>query len=142
MRIQILAVGKLKGPGYRELADEYLKRLTRYTQCEERELLRERALESALPNSGRIVALTVDGKALTSLTLARQLQTWSDDGGGRLCFVIGGATGLSDAVLRRVHAQLSLSSLTLPHRLARVVLLEQLYRAFTIMRGEPYARED
>ncbi|HEX5100948.1 MAG TPA: 23S rRNA (pseudouridine(1915)-N(3))-methyltransferase RlmH, partial [Polyangiaceae bacterium] len=74
--------------------------------------------------------------------LAARLERWGRRGKGDVAFVLGGAEGIPKALLDGAHARLSLSSLTLPHRLARVLLFEQIYRAFTILRGEPYARED
>ncbi len=100
------------------------------------------SLRKALLPGDTVVALEVDGKAWTSTQFATNVQTWIERGGSRLVFLIGGAEGLPIDVSHAAAHKLSLSTMTLPHRLARVLLLEQLYRAFSIWRGEPYARED
>ena len=141
MRLVVLAVGKIREHGLRQAADDYLGRLQRYARCDEVEVRDAAALLRAIPSEAFVIALTVDGDALTSEGFARKLERWASRGKGVLAFLIGGAEGLPPELVRRAEVRLSLSSLTLPHRLARVVLLEQLYRAMTILRGEPYARE-
>ena len=141
MRLCVLAVGKIKERGLRETADDYLKRLQRYARCDEIEVRDGAALERAIPPDAFVIALAVDGDAPTSEAFAKNLERWASRGKGVLAFLIGGAEGLPSELTPRANARLSLSSLTLPHRLARVVLFEQLYRAMTILRGEPYARE-
>ena len=141
MRLVVLAVGKIKERGLREAADDYKKRLQRYARCDEIEVRDAAGLERSLSAEAFVIALTVDGDAPTSETFAKNLERWASRGKGVLAFLIGGAEGLPDELERRADSRLSLSSLTLPHRLARVVLFEQLYRAMTILRGEPYARE-
>jgi 23S rRNA (pseudouridine1915-N3)-methyltransferase len=142
VRLVVVAVGKLKERAFRELADDYLGRVRRYTRCDELEVRDGAALEKALPADALSVALEVKGEALTSEGLSRRLEQWGSRGKGVVAFLIGGAEGIPEATSKRADARLSLSTLTLPHRLARVVLYEQLYRAFSIQRGEPYARED
>jgi 23S rRNA (pseudouridine1915-N3)-methyltransferase len=145
MRIAIIAVGKLKQSGLRAEVDDYLGRIRRYASCDEVELKdgHEREVverfERALPERGTIVALEVGGKAHDSPGLARWLGEQELAASGTLAFLIGGAYGLPAAVSQRATLRLSLSKLTLPHRLARVVLAEQIYRAFTILRNEPYS---
>lgn len=146
MRIAIVAVGKIKQPGLRAELDDYLGRIRRYTACDEIELRdgRERELVErfarALPDQRcTAVALEVDGRELDSPSLARLLGAEQQAGTGTLAFLIGGAFGLPAAVSERAQQRLSLSRLTLPHRLARLVLAEQVYRAFTILRNEPYS---
>lgn len=95
-----------------------------------------RRLLAAWPSRGRAVVLDVGGEACDSVRLSRRLQAWLESGG--VTFVIGGSLGLAPEVLARAHARLSLSLLTLPHQLARVVLAEQLFRALKIARREPY----
>ena len=136
------ATNASEAPALRSVADDYLTRIGRYTRCEEVEVKDARALSGALPRDATVVALEVHGEALGSDAFARRLERWGSLGKGDVAFVIGGAEGIPEAVSQNAQARLSLSSLTLPHRLARVVLFEQLYRALTILRGEPYARED
>ncbi len=141
MRLGIVACGKIKEKELRSVADDYWKRLRRYVRADETEVKDDAALERAVPDDAVIVALEVWGKRIDSEQFARKVETWSSTGKGNVVFVIGGAEGIPKALSRRADFHLSLSSMTLPHRLARVVLLEQLYRAMTILRGEPYARE-
>ncbi|MFO0588240.1 MAG: 23S rRNA (pseudouridine(1915)-N(3))-methyltransferase RlmH [Polyangiaceae bacterium] len=86
-----------------------------------------------------MIALEVDGQALGSEAFARRLEQYGARGKGTVTFLIGGADGLPQDLSRAAHARLSLSTLTFPHRLARLVLIEQIYRAMTILRNEPYA---
>lgn len=147
MRIVVVAVGKVKERGLRDALDDYYGRVRRYAKLEEIELkdappevLRER-FQRTLDPRGRCVALEVDGKALSSRQLADAVGRCELGSVPTLTFLIGGAYGLPPEVSRAAHERLSLSAMTLPHRLARVVLAEQIYRAFTILRGEPYAHE-
>jgi 23S rRNA (pseudouridine1915-N3)-methyltransferase len=142
VKLVLLAQGKLKDRGLRALVDDYLTRLRRYAPCEEVEVKEPAQLERALPPDALLVTLEVNGEALTSNELALRLERWLSRGKGVVAFAIGGAEGLPASLLARSSFRLSLSRMTLPHRLARLVLAEQLYRAFTIQRGEPYARED
>ncbi len=135
----------------REAADDYLRRLTRYTgarEVEVREASREptipaqRDAEAArlaerMPAGSRVVALAREGQGWSSAELARRIDEWRL-AARPVTLVLGGSHGLAPALLRRADARWSLGPLTLPHELARVVVLEQLYRAFTILRGEPY----
>lgn len=145
MRIRIVAVGKVKQRGLRAELDDYLGRVRRYVPCEELELKdgsdREVAerFARALPERGRVVALEVDGRALSSHGLAELVRDCEDHAAGTLTFLIGGSHGLPGETSRAADLKLSLSAMTLPHRLARLVLAEQVYRAFTILRGEPYS---
>ena len=135
----------------REAADDYLRRLTRYAgarEVEVREASREptipaqqeaeaaRLTERTRPGS-RVVALAREGQGWTSVELARRLDEWRL-AARPVTFVLGGSHGLAPALLQRADVRWSLGPLTLPHELARVVVLEQLYRAWTILRGEPY----
>lgn len=142
MRLVILAVGRIKEPAFAALSDDFVKRITRHCPIEVRELKNDLGLRKALAPGDTVVALEVNGKTWTSTQFAAQVQTWVERGGSRLVFLIGGAEGLPSDVSNAAAHKLSLSTMTLPHRLARVMLLEQLYRAFSIWRGEPYARED
>ncbi|HTM46728.1 MAG TPA: 23S rRNA (pseudouridine(1915)-N(3))-methyltransferase RlmH [Polyangiaceae bacterium] len=141
MKIFVFAVGKLKEPGYRALCDEYIGRIARYHKVDEQEVKSSADLARAFDKCSRVIACEVKGRSLTSEQFAKELERWGSAGKGDIGFLIGGAEGIPAELSKRTAAQLSLSSLTLPHRLARLVLLEQIYRAFSILRGEPYARE-
>ena len=138
-------VGKLKESHFRQAADDYLSRIARYARVAETELkdgkpeLIAERFERALSERSLVVALEVSGRSLSSEGLASYLDRSALDGSSTISFLIGGADGLPREVSARADLQLSLSAMTLPHRLARIVLLEQIYRAFTILRGEPYS---
>jgi len=138
----LVCSGKLKSRSLRELCDDYLKRIRRMVRIDEREVSDDRALAKSIPDGAQLVTLEVHGRTLSSEAFARQIEAWASTGKGDICFVIGGAEGLPSEVKARSSFELSLSPLTLPHRLARLILLEQIYRGLTILRGEPYARED
>lgn len=141
MKLRIVAVGPVKERATRSLVDEYLKRIRRYGQCEEIEIRPGKQEEKAITKAvGKttMVALDVEGEEMSSRQLAKRVERLASRGKGDISFVIGGATGIPKAVLAQAHERWSLSRLTLPHRLARLVLAEQLYRAMTILRGEPY----
>jgi 23S rRNA (pseudouridine1915-N3)-methyltransferase len=146
VRLAIVAVGKIKERGVREAIDDYLGRITRHFPLDEIELRDAppaeltAALEKRIPADTHVVALDVEGKAMTSEGFARWLDAKMTQGKGRVAFLIGGAEGLPEAIRARANEKLSLSAMTLPHRLARLFLAEQLYRAMTILRGEPYSR--
>lgn len=145
MRVLVVAVGKVKERGIREAIDDYASRIGRYGRFEEIELKDasdaelEPRISRAIPDRSRVVALEVDGEMLTSDGLARLVGKAEGSSLSSLVFLIGGAYGLPRAVSNRADHRVSLSRMTLPHRLARLVLLEQVYRAFTILRGEPYS---
>jgi len=154
MRVRVFWIGKTRLPGVAELTDEYAKRLGRYCDFqgqELREVLREgkrsaggctAAEEKLLSRSegARRVALDPAGRRWNSQELAKFLRTERDGGGRAIAFCVGGAEGFSAAFREQADLLLSLSPMTLPHELARVVLLEQLYRAFTLLAGHPYPR--
>ncbi|MGH7699715.1 MAG: 23S rRNA (pseudouridine(1915)-N(3))-methyltransferase RlmH [Gemmatimonadales bacterium] len=139
MRYRVVAVGRLKSAALRAACDEYLERLRRYARVEEREVKDEARVLAAVTGDSRLVALSRAGEPCTSSRLAEWTAAW-DLEGRDIAFAIGGADGLPPAVLDRAQRIWSLSALTFPHELARVILYEQLYRAFTIRRGEPYHR--
>ncbi len=156
MRLIVIAVGE-RMPGWVDQAvDDYARRMPRALRLELKtirparrtegdsveQLLREEAvrLDAAIPRAALIVALDERGKALSSMALARQLDLWMQ-GGQDIALLIGGPDGLDPALKRRAAITLQLSSFTLPHGLARVVLVEQLYRAAMILANHPYHRE-
>lgn len=141
MKVVVLAVGKLRSPELRSVADDYFTRIRRYTACEERELKASEDLAKSIPKEAFVVALEVKGNAMTSEAFAARLEQWAARNKGVVVFVIGGADGIPKDISARADTRLSLSTMTLPHRLARILLAEQIYRALTILRGEPYARE-
>ena len=158
MSALILCVGKMKDKAYREMADEYLKRLGRYGKYEEIEIpdlpepasgsseaLEEQlkakegeAILAKIRPGDRVIALTIGGKRRSSEELAKHLEELKTGGVSRLAFVIGGSLGLGGNVLARADEEMSMSPMTFPHQLARVMLLEQLYRAEKISAGERY----
>ena len=156
MNVTILAVGKLKDRFFEEGCGEYQKRLMRYCTLSVREAADEKAPEALSPaqeeqvkeKEGKrllslldprdhVIALTVTGKAYTSEGLAERIGALRDRG-KNVTFLIGGSLGLSPEVIARADEELSMSKMTFPHQLARVMLLEQLYRARKILAGEKY----
>ena len=142
----------MKSAPLREACQAYQQRSRRYLKFEVREVrdgsrrdsqaqharrIEGQSLLRAVPSDAVLVALTRDGQAMTSDDFARQLEEWQHRNRD-VAFVIGGAHGLDAAVLDAADQKLSLSAMTLPHEIARLTLLEQLYRACTIIRGEPY----
>ena len=157
VHITILAVGRLKERYWREAVDEYVKRLGRFGKAQVVEVPDEPAPERLSPAQERLVmekegrrllekippdafvmTLEVEGKRLTSPGLSQLLAQKQVEGKSRFVFVIGGSLGLAPEVRRRGDFALSLSDLTLPHQLARVLLAEQIYRSFKLQTGEPY----
>lgn len=157
MQIQIIAVGKLKEKYFTDGIAEYAKRLTPYAKLTINEIAEEKAPErmseaeelqvkqkegerilAALKPDTYVIAMAIDGQMWTSEELAAQLDRLGTYGSSHVAFVIGGSIGLSDDVLKRADAKLSFGRITYPHQLIRLVLVEQVYRAFKIMRGEPY----
>jgi 23S rRNA (pseudouridine1915-N3)-methyltransferase len=157
MNLQLICVGTLKERYWSEAADEYRRRIGKYCALTIDEIKEERAGDRASPaeeeavrntegrailrrvrDGSHVVALDTRGAALTSETFAAKLSALPHMGKTRAVFIIGGPLGLSDAVRGRADLILSLSEMTFPHRLARVILLEQIYRAFKIIRHEAY----
>ena len=157
MSYTVIAVGRLKEKPYRQMADEYLKRLSRYGKFAEVELpdlpepanaspamqeqLKEREGEAILAKvrpSDYVIALTIPGRQWDSPGLSKHLSELTSRGKSDIVFLIGGSLGLSRACIDRADEQLSMSAMTFPHQLARVMLLEQLYRAMKIQSGERY----
>ena len=139
MRLKVAWIGKTKEAAIQSLTAEYLKRLARYVPTAPLELPSEAALLKQLEKSRATLALLdARGRQLSSEQFAEFLQQHQDRGTPELLFAVGGPDGFTGAVRRRASFQLSLGKMTLPHELARVVLLEQLYRGFTILKGHPY----
>jgi 23S rRNA (pseudouridine1915-N3)-methyltransferase len=145
MRVVVVSVGKVKEVGIAEAIADYEARIRRYAKLDvvvladgpEGELTAR--FHKAIPPQSQVVALEVSGRRLTSPGLAEWVGRAEHDGKTALVFLIGGAYGLPRAVSEGASSRVSLSDLTLPHRLARLLLVEQVYRAFTILRGEPYS---
>ena len=140
MRLRVVAVGKVREPHLRRAVDEYLDRTRKYLPTDEVEVADARAVARALPDRFAVVALDPAGQPLGSREFAAWIGERMNRGDKGIAFVIGGADGLPRDLVERATLRLSMSAMTLPHRLARLLLAEQLYRAMTILRGEPYDR--
>ena len=157
MRISVVCVGKIKEKYLKLGIDEFSKRLSKYCKLEVIELDDEKAPEnlsdkemmmikekegkkilSKIKDNSHVIALAIDGKNLSSEELADTIDNLGVRGTSHIVFVIGGSLGLSDDVMRRANYKLSFSKMTFPHQLMRLILLEQVYRAFRIMKNEPY----
>jgi 23S rRNA (pseudouridine1915-N3)-methyltransferase len=157
LNISILTIGKLKEKYLKQGIDEYLKRLSTYAKVEVIELPDEKAPENLsetemeqvkekegerllgkVSDDTHVIALAIEGKMKSSEQLAKELDQLATYGKSKVAFVIGGSLGLSKAVMKRANDTLSFSKMTFPHQLMRLILLEQVYRAFRINRGEPY----
>jgi 23S rRNA (pseudouridine1915-N3)-methyltransferase len=137
MKITAMVVGRAGAP-LKDAILEYETRAGRYWKFNVIEVASETRLLARLPERAQIVALTRTGRGMSSTELAAYLEDHALHSTPEVCFVIGGASGLSAAILDRAQKRWSLSDATLPHELARLVLAEQLYRAGTIIRNEPY----
>jgi 23S rRNA (pseudouridine1915-N3)-methyltransferase len=157
MQITIVSVGKLKEKYLKLGIAEYAKRLSAYCRLQQIEVadeqapdnLSEKEIEQMLHKEGTrllqqvkpdqtVIALAIDGQAWSSEQFATELDRFATYGQSQIAFIIGGSHGLSPEVLQRADSKLSFSRMTYPHQLMRLILLEQVYRAFRIMRGEPY----
>lgn len=157
MNIEILCVGKLKEKYFKQGIEEYIKRLHPYANVSVIEVTDEKAPESLsaaemgqvktaegrrllkkLPVDTYAIALAIQGKQMPSEAFAEKIRELATYGHSDIVFIIGGSNGLSDEVLQRADFQLSFSKLTFPHQLMRLILIEQIYRAFKIIRNEPY----
>jgi 23S rRNA (pseudouridine1915-N3)-methyltransferase len=150
MKFRFLWVGKTKNKSYLTLQEEYLQRLSHFVKCEivevrdpgpgETKETEGKRLMAKLNQSSFVCLLDVKGRQISSHELAGELERWQKAAHKEVAFVIGGPDGVSDEVAHRANTVLSLSFLTFTHEMARVVLLEQLYRAFTIIKGYPYQK--
>lgn len=143
MKLKLAWIGKTKNPAIQSLTDDYVKRIQRYADAEPLQLPDESALlklrdKTATRPSHAIVLFDSRGRQLTSEEFAQFLQSHQDRNPQPLILAIGPADGFSAATRKSATATLSLGKMTLAHELARVVLLEQVYRAFTILKGHPY----
>lgn len=157
MKITLITVGKIKEKYFTDAIAEYMKRLSRYCKPEIVQVADEKTPENAalavekqvkdtegerilrhVAEDAFVVALEIRGEMLSSEELADFIERKQVSGTSHIQFVIGGSLGLSEAVLRRADYRLSFSRMTFPHQLMRVVLLEQIYRSFRIIAGEPY----
>lgn len=156
-RINLIAVGKLKEPFYLDAVQEYAKRLQRHCKLTCIELNEQRlgdapsgaeirhalaaeaaAIREKLPKSGAVIALCIEGRELTSPAFSELLSSYALKGQSDVSFLIGGSFGLDEGLKKEADFCLSLSPMTFPHHLARVMLLEQLYRAYEIAAGSKY----
>ncbi|SDZ65465.1 23S rRNA (pseudouridine1915-N3)-methyltransferase [Evansella caseinilytica] len=157
MNISIIAVGKIKEKYLKQGIEEYIKRLSSYATVQiievpdekapenlsdvEAEQIKEKEGEKILNKISTdtyVIALAIEGKMKSSEKLADTIDQLATYGKSKIAFIIGGSLGLSDTVLKRADEKLSFSPMTFPHQLMRLILLEQVYRAFRINRGEPY----
>lgn len=157
MNITLITVGKIKEKYLKDAIDEYKKRLSRYSKLEIIELPDEKTPDNAsekeeqqikekegllilskIKDNSYIIALDLNGKHITSEELSGFIHNCGVSGNSNLVFIIGGSLGLSQDVIKRANYKLCFSKMTFPHQLFRVMLLEQIYRAFRIMKNEPY----
>ncbi len=157
MNITFVTVGKIKEKYFRDAVAEYQKRLSKYCKLEIIEVadektpdrasetledqIRQKEAERILKNikeNAYCIALAIDGRKRDSVELAEHIERLGLGGKSSLVFVIGGSLGLHDSVIRRADEKLSFSDMTFPHQLMRVILIEQIYRCYRIINGEPY----
>lgn len=139
--IQVVCLGKLKEKYYISACEEYLKRLNAYAKVEVIELSESADASEILKkvkNGAYLVPMCIEGEMLSSEKLAEKVADVANKGISKLCFFIGGSDGLPDEVKNRADLKLSMSRMTFPHHFARVMLLEQIYRAFQINEGGKY----
>ena len=156
-KVTVLCVGKLKEKFYLDASAEYLKRLQRHCKCEIVELPEYRlpedpspaeiqkalaaeaaAIREKLPRGGAVIAMCIEGKGCSSEALAARLNDFAVAGKTQLTFLIGGSVGLDASLKAQADWKLSMSAMTFPHHMARVMLLEQIYRAYQIQQGTRY----
>ena len=157
MNISIISVGKLKEKYLKQAVDEYTKRLNRYCKIEIIELPDEKTPDNAsekeelqikekegelilskIKDNMHVIAMDLKGEQMTSEKFSTYIENCGVMGNSNIAFIIGGSLGLSEKVIKRANYKLCFSKMTFPHQLFRVMLLEQIYRAFRIMKGEPY----
>lgn len=157
MKITIVAVGKVKERFFEDAVKEYVKRLGRYCKLEVLQVADEKTPDGAsdiverqiretegkrilsnIKEGAYVIALAIEGRMLSSEELSEKIERFGVEGVSHIVFVIGGSLGLSHEVMKRADFALSFSKMTFPHQLMRVILLEQIYRSYRIMKGEPY----
>lgn len=155
--VTFVFVGKMKERHFEEAFAEYVKRIGGYARCEVREIAEQRMgerpsereiaaalareaqdIERAIPRGAYLVAMCVEGQGASSEELASRIKSLDERGAGMICFLVGGSFGLDEGLKKRADWRLSMSKMTFPHHLARVMLAEQVYRAFTINAGKRY----
>lgn len=160
MKITILCVGKIKEKYFTAGIAEYVKRLSRYCKLEIIEVSDEKTPDQASENEEKqikekegerilknikddayVMALAIDGKQLDSVEFSKKIEQLGVNGVSHILFIIGGSLGLDDRVLKRADFKISFSKMTFPHQMMRMVLLEQVYRGYRIMKGEPYHKQ-
>ncbi|HEV2883502.1 MAG TPA: 23S rRNA (pseudouridine(1915)-N(3))-methyltransferase RlmH [Pyrinomonadaceae bacterium] len=153
MRLRVIWTGKTKDAHLRALIEDYSKRLSHFVKFEISELRESsgtqgkagidrdsKRISDGLPDGAIIVVLDAEGREWTSQELANEIQRWQDTGTKEVAFIVGGPSGVSEKISARANKRWSLSRLTLTHEMARLVMLEQLYRAYTIINGLPYQK--
>ena len=157
MNIDIICIGKIKESFYREALNEYAKRLSKYCKLNITELADEQTPDNAsendckkildtegdrilakIPDQSYVIATAIEGKRLDSVDFSKKISDLAISGKSSIAFIIGGSLGLSENVKKRANMLLSFLFFTFPHQLMRVILLEQIYRAFRIIKNEPY----
>ncbi len=157
MKVHLLCVGRVKDAFYTEACREYEKRLGSFCRLRVQEVLEARTpdhpspaeirqalaeegerLLAAIPDNSTVIALCIEGQEMSSPQLADWIDRSASLGNSQLCFLIGGSFGMAESVKQRAELRLSMSPMTFPHTLARVMVLEQIYRAFSINRGSRY----
>lgn len=157
MKITVLCVGRIKEKFYSDAVAEYLKRLSRYAKTEVIEVADEKTPDGAseretalilekegtrllkyISDDAYVIALAVGGKEYTSPEFAEKISTLATHGKSHIIFIIGGSLGISDDVLKKSNEKIGFGKMTFPHQLFRVMMLEQVYRAYRIINGEPY----
>lgn len=157
LHVRLICVGKLKETFYREACVEYEKRLKGYCRLEIAELTEQRlperpsqaqvdaalhkeaeAIRAKIPSGSQVIAMCIEGKQLSSEQLADRLDSWMSSGTSQICILIGSSCGMEEALKQSAQLRLSMSPMTFPHHLARVMVLEQLYRALNLAAGGKY----
>ena len=145
LHVTLITCGKLKEKYLQDAVKEYKKRLGGYITLTEKELndgpdigTEGIRIEKAIPESAYIITLEIEGEELTSVQFAEAIEKLMNGGESHICFIIGGSDGIAENIKARAKGHLSFSKMTFPHQLMRVIFLEQLYRAFKIIKGEPY----